>query len=471
MSSKKYYIRYNESLHSNPDLNMRENHYDSKKILLGISIVEKFLKTNKYIILGGTAIDFALRLKGASIYDDDSIADYDFYSTNNYDTALNLYSLLLNAGLTDTLCIVRAIHVTTYRIMYRSYPLADITYCPHNIYDKLDRTALKYKGFTILNPLDQRIDLHRSFVLPLENTGREVLKSRWIKDTERLLMFDKYYPVVVKIVPKKYDGQEYPYQLFEDTCLIGDTAVSYYESDLSVSGFITGSYGELKSRFKDSLNMIKFTKQFNPMLEIAVASNDFTIVDIVHRFIKYFKNKTNTIKLQYVKPYLDKLPQSVIVFVNSIPRVKIYDFSNCQISIYSTVKLKGFKPIYIATADFTCMLSLIKTDPVMYNYCRKLYLESHRKNKLHVYGFTNISESTIVYEKQFIDSNNIKFPPNIYYPNKLDNNNFDKFSDFNEILKNNIYYDIDGTSTVKTYNELINLISSGESDIVKSRIQ
>ena len=66
---------------------------DTFNIRKAITIVEDFIKKYDLIIKGGIAIDYALRLKGDSIYDDDELPDYDMIvpdTTICYKLARNL---------------------------------------------------------------------------------------------------------------------------------------------------------------------------------------------------------------------------------------------------------------------------------------------------------------------------------------------------------------------------------------------
>ena len=50
------------------------------QVLKGLDIVKDFIIENKLIITGGMAIDYALKLKGDKLYEDNQLPDYDFYT-------------------------------------------------------------------------------------------------------------------------------------------------------------------------------------------------------------------------------------------------------------------------------------------------------------------------------------------------------------------------------------------------------
>lgn len=162
--------------------------------LKAIPIIEKFIKDNGLIIYGGTAIDYALRLHGDAIYPDEAldIPDLDFYSPNNVKHSYELALTLYKAGFTSARSIV-ATHVQTMRVdIGDNHFLADISYVPPTVFKKLP--TIDYKGFKVIHPFFQKIDLHSSLTFPFDNPPREVVFARWKKDIKRFNLLHKYYP-------------------------------------------------------------------------------------------------------------------------------------------------------------------------------------------------------------------------------------------------------------------------------------
>ena len=54
---------------------------------------------------------------------------------------------------------------------------------------------LNYKGFRILHPDIQRLDLHKAFCFPFNNPPMEDIFNRWEKDIYRFNLYEKYYPI------------------------------------------------------------------------------------------------------------------------------------------------------------------------------------------------------------------------------------------------------------------------------------
>lgn len=172
-----------------------------KEIMRALEVVKEFIIRKNLILVGGMAIDFALRLQGDNIYTEDQIPDYDFYSPNHAADAYELGVLLCEKGFTNISCI-GAIHITTMKVRVDFETVADITYCPQKIYRQVP--TLMYDKLRIVHPHWQMVDQHSSLSMPFENSGREVIFHRWKKDMIRYDLLYKYYPIVPEIKSDKY---------------------------------------------------------------------------------------------------------------------------------------------------------------------------------------------------------------------------------------------------------------------------
>ena len=149
---------------------------------LALGIVKKYIIENKLIVVGGMSIDYALRLKGSKLYDDDSLPDYDFYSYQYNFDAYQIAERLHSIGL-NHVSVINANHTSTMRVRVNYTVVADVTYVPKNIFDSLP--FIMYRGIKIIHPHYQIIDQHRSLSMPYENTPWEVITHRWEKDAIR----------------------------------------------------------------------------------------------------------------------------------------------------------------------------------------------------------------------------------------------------------------------------------------------
>lgn len=157
-----------------------------------LTYVVEFIKRHNLIIYGGQAIDFALRLKGDKIYEDDYMPDYDFYSPTNIEHAYELADILSAKGFRNVSAI-RAIHPQTMRVRIDYVSCADISFIPLSIYEKLP--FIMYSSMRVIHPNFQRMDMHLSLCFPYNDPPREDINHRWEKDIGRFNRLTKHYPI------------------------------------------------------------------------------------------------------------------------------------------------------------------------------------------------------------------------------------------------------------------------------------
>lgn len=170
----------------------QDRNKDKDLILNAQKIVKQFIIDRKLIIFGGLAIDYALRLKGSSIYYDGDLPDYDCVSSRNVDDAYDLGELLNVSGF-ENVRVIRAKHVETMRVRVNLITVADIGYIPKKYFDQYK--YIVYNQLRILHPDVQRLDLHKAFCFPLNNAPMEDIFHRWEKDLHRFNLYERYYPI------------------------------------------------------------------------------------------------------------------------------------------------------------------------------------------------------------------------------------------------------------------------------------
>jgi hypothetical protein len=183
------------------------------KIESSFDIVKKFIVDKKRILYGGTSIDLNLKLVDhPGIYAEDAIPDYDFFSPDFYNESNELAQILNKAGF-ENVSAINAAHYNSRRVRINFIPVADITYVPEIIYNKIPYNEIKiaqlskkgsnskelkyYDGIKIVHPDFQRLDLHRSFCTPYSNPPIEVVLHRLEKDQKRFRLLDQEYKIHV----------------------------------------------------------------------------------------------------------------------------------------------------------------------------------------------------------------------------------------------------------------------------------
>lgn len=229
-------------------------HYND--CIAAIKIITQFITDRKLIIYGGTAMDYALRLHGDQIYPDEvlTVPDLDFYSPDSVKDAYDLADILYAAGYSESRAF-GATYVTTMRVdIADNHFLADISYIPRNVFDKLP--WIEYNGVRIIDPIFQKVDIHSSLSFPFDNPPREVIFARWRKDISRYNLLHKYYPTPT--IAGKF---------------IKPTPITFaYSADMIMSGI--AAYGVIYSAYRE---LIKSLSKVATVVAPEVTPVEFTV--------------------------------------------------------------------------------------------------------------------------------------------------------------------------------------------------
>ncbi len=152
------------------------------------------------ILVGGSAIDFAMRLKGKQLYPDSALEynDYDYWHD---DAVLDSYKLgmqLHNAEVGDV-SVITAGHFSTMSVVVGGLRIADETYVPPSIFEKIPTILYSHRRgkdtlrMKIISPMVQIINMHMAIAYPYRNPPREVYNQRITKDISRYnMLWDLY---------------------------------------------------------------------------------------------------------------------------------------------------------------------------------------------------------------------------------------------------------------------------------------
>ena len=110
----------------NAEKNLKQKIINTPDIKNIISIVEKFITKKKLICYGGTAINNIISAED-QFYDKTlEIPDYDFFSDNAMDDAIELADIYYNNGYEEVEAKA-GVHHGTYKVFVNFIPIADIT--------------------------------------------------------------------------------------------------------------------------------------------------------------------------------------------------------------------------------------------------------------------------------------------------------------------------------------------------------
>lgn len=161
------------------------NSDDIQKI---IKIVENFIRRKKLICYGGTAINNILPSEDQFYNKEIEIPDYDFFTTDALNDAIDLADIYYKEGFEDVEA-KSGQHFGTYKVFVNYIPVADITLLDKGIYDALKQDAISVGGILYTPPNYLRMSMY----LELSRPAGDI--SRWEKVMKRLALLNKHFPV------------------------------------------------------------------------------------------------------------------------------------------------------------------------------------------------------------------------------------------------------------------------------------
>ena len=161
------------------------NSEDIKNI---IKVVEDFIKQKNLICYGGTAINNILPSDDQFYNKEVEIPDYDFFTTNALDDAIELADIYYKKGFNDVEAKAGQ-HHGTYKVFVNYIPIADITFLPKPIFNSLKKDSIRVGGILYTPPNYLRMSMYLELSRPVGDT------SRWEKVMKRLSLLNKNYPI------------------------------------------------------------------------------------------------------------------------------------------------------------------------------------------------------------------------------------------------------------------------------------
>ena len=153
-----------------------------------ISILEKFLRKNKTLCYGGTAINNILPEHMRFYNRNIELPDYDFFSPNAVYLAKKLAKIYYDEGYEEVEA-KSGIHSGTFKVYVNFMPIADITYIDKTFFNNLYKKAIKINSICYCPPNFLRMAMYIELSRPMGDI------SRWEKVLKRLILLNKNYPL------------------------------------------------------------------------------------------------------------------------------------------------------------------------------------------------------------------------------------------------------------------------------------
>lgn len=383
-----------------------KNDVNYPSIKKGLNIVKEFITRKGLILLGGQAIDFALRAKGDKLYNDDQIPDYDFYSPDHYQDAIELGNLLCDNGL-ENISIIRAFHITTIKVRINFIPVADISYCPKVVFDRVP--FINYKGIKVIHPITQMIDQHNSLTYPYKNPQWGGNVTRWEKDITRYAILNNHYKIPESAKKICQYDITLPSKLIKDVCITGYAGHAIYDNDYSLK--------------KSQITISTYVQEF------------MILTDTIEDTVKLYTKTLNIKDVKYFNPMLDQFPYHAEL---QYGKWTIYIIDNFG----EYVGANYIGELCVSSVHWIFMYYLRKEDYASYN----LLKESTKNSDTLAtdwYGKYNNPQALDLLRKIFDDSSARKTVPRNLYPDEQ----CDVSGEFDY---NSTYFAIDGEQIDKT---------------------
>lgn len=161
---------------------------DDPKVRDIIAIMEDFMRDEKLICYGGTAINNILPEEDQFYDHDVEIPDYDCYSPKALEHAKKLADIYFHKGYTEVEAKA-SVHMGTFKVYVNFIPVADLTQLVPELYKNLRKDVILIDGILYCPPNFLRMAMY----LELSRPRGDV--SRWEKVAKRLALLNKNYPL------------------------------------------------------------------------------------------------------------------------------------------------------------------------------------------------------------------------------------------------------------------------------------
>lgn len=358
-----------------------------------IDIVLDFIKTNKRKLYGGYAQNILIKKLSPedAFYSDDTIPDLDFYSPEPIKDAIKLSNIFVEKGY-PRISASQAIHDETYSIFVDYVNVADISYVPKNVYNKIPYVEIDGVNYTA--PMYIFIDMLKMITDPVVSGTH-----RWKKTFPRIYLLQQHYPFNKATSPLNIKKNNTPDLLMgiiikfiknnDNVIITGDYA---YNCFLQASGILKQNntkifkYIDVSFYEMHCLDYVENTKELYKLLKDSDFGNDISLIEYYPMSISF--PSTSEI---YYKDIL--IAQTIHRDYKCIPIKKInyiiFDNDNATIDKDNMINIGSF--------DFN-LLSELKF------WFRNRVMDNKEKMKFHSTKISHLIE----FKRYFYDNNKNK---------------------------------------------------------------
>ena len=152
-------------------------------------LIEEYISTKGLVCYGGTAINMYLPNEH-KFYNEDDIPDYDCYSNNAINDAIELANILKNNNI-GNIEVKSAMFKGTYKVFINFIPIVDFTNIKNEIFLNIYNKSVKINNILYAPPSYLKISMYQELSRPMGDI------SRWEKVYNRLELLNKYQPLYI----------------------------------------------------------------------------------------------------------------------------------------------------------------------------------------------------------------------------------------------------------------------------------
>jgi len=375
------------AIHKN-EIVQKKNKKKSLQLSL-IELLENFIQEKKLVCYGGIAINNILP-DNKKFYDEDlDIPDYDFFSPNAYEDAIELAKLFSNKGY-ENIEAKTAVIFGTYKVFVNFIPIADITQIETGVFNSIQKASIKRNHILYCPPTYLRMSLYQELSRPLGDI------SRWDKVYKRLTLLNENIPLNYKDncdlrgnIISNTDLNNTIYKklkkiIVDNQCvLFGDYGLSFYKSffpkkyqtqiqnkkinQLFVLSESFNTIKELLKSFPYEINYIHHNienKFMNDVYEVNINNESFLYIFLTNSCQSYnqvYKNK-KVFNIATIDTILSIFYALQFVTIDSIDKKNLLSYCYLLENIHSNNKTNVLRRFYLPCVGKQMTIEDIKKD-------------------------------------------------------------------------------------------------------------
>ncbi len=321
-----------------------------EEIMNANKIVMDYIKENKRKIYGGFAQNKAVVAKEPkdTFYKETELPDIDFYSPDPLNDVINIANRLHEAGFKYAEG-GEAAHRETYKVYANYFNVADISYVPRNIYNKIP--FLTIDGINYVHPSFMMIDLYRMMTEPYFSS------FRWKKIFPRLYKLQKHYPFNKATSPLN-SAYDIPKDKQEEIKKINDIIIGEIENKdnyIIVGQYAYNCYLEESGVLEDKSFKNKYKIISVPFMQL-ISTN--YIPDTIHLIKILQKKYGDKITYREFYPLWQFTGYSTVVYYEQIPILHITSHNDRCIPTRK-IKINKSNSVQIGSFDLVFLMNLI----------------------------------------------------------------------------------------------------------------